>query len=473
MSGSTLIGTNKCWNQHFSEPKSVVSYTFWNQKMSIALKRSILTALKTWKQSARRKPLMLMGARQVGKTTVLQEFGRNEYQSVIYLNFEDVPALKRLFDDKLTPAVLINAISIELTVDILPEKSLIIFDEIQECPQALNSLKYFNEKANEYHIVAAGSLLGVKLLHVKGFPVGKVNFLHLYPLNFSEFLQALGETRLNNYMQEISIVEPLPSNLHEKLLQLFKEYLFVGGMPEAVSEYAQSKDLTQVREIHQEILDAYSLDFAKHAPPQHLMKINQVWGSISGQLAKENKKFIYSVIRKGARAVEFEVALQWLKEAGLIHKVHTISAPKFPLDGYSQFEYFKIYLVDVGLLGARSNLPANILLHGNELFQEFRGALVENFIAQSLAADGYGLYYWSSEGKAEIDFILQEEDKIYPLEIKSGNANKKQSLRAYDQKYAPELLIRISPLNLKKDGKLLNCPLYLIDELKRLLQRLR
>ena len=433
------------------------------------LNRSILTALELWKQGASRKPLLLMGARQVGKTTVLKAFGKSAYENTIYLNFESNPKLKQLFDSQLAPSVLINAIAIEMNVEIAPSTSLIIFDEVQECPQALNSLKYFNESANEYHLIAAGSLLGVKLSHAKGFPVGKVNFLHLYPLNFVEFLDALGEKRLKDFIQDISIFEPLPSNLHEKLLQLLKEYLFVGGMPEAIVEYTQTKNLNQVRKIQQEILDAYSLEFAKHAPPQHLMKINQVWDSIAGQLAKENKKFIYSIIRKGARAADFEVSLQWLKKAGLIHKAHQVSTPKFPLDGYSQFDFFKAYLVDVGLLGAKSHLPANIILYGNQLFQEFRGALVENFIAESLVCNNYSLYYWSSEGKAEIDFILQEEEKIYPLEIKSGNSNKKQSLRVYDQKYTPTLLIRGSTLNLKKDGRILNFPLYLIDRLQQLI----
>jgi predicted AAA+ superfamily ATPase len=438
--------------------------------MSYELKRSIISKLKAWKTDERRKPLLVMGARQVGKTTILREFGRVSYQNVVYLNFEDTPSLKRLFEDTLKPTTLVNAIALELKVEILPGKSLIIFDEVQECPQALNSLKYFNENANEYHIAAAGSLLGVKLSHVKGFPVGKVDFLHCYPLSFTEFLEAMGEARLIDYMRAIRVIEPLPSNLHEKLLQLLKEYLYVGGMPEAVAAFASKKDFSQVSKIHQAILNAYSLDFAKHAPPEHLMKINQVWDSISGQLAKENKKFIYSIIRKGARAADFEVAIQWLKEAGLIHKVYHITAPKFPLDGYQQFDYFKIYLVDVGLLGAKSNLPANVLLHGNQLFQEFRGSLMENFVAESLVCNEYNLYYWASEGKAEIDFVLQEEDKIYPLEVKSGETNKKQSLRVYDQKYFPELLIRCSPLNLKRDAKLLNCPLYLIDQLRGLLR---
>ncbi len=438
--------------------------------MPIKLQRSILSALRAWNGDSRRKPLVLMGARQVGKTTIIKDFAETQYQNLIYLNFEDMPNLKGLFDGTLTPSILINAISIELEADITPERTLIVFDEVQECPRALNSLKYFNENANEYHIIAAGSLLGVKISNIHGFPVGKVNFLHLYPLSFSEFLEAIGEERLNKFIQEIDVIQPIPSNLHEKLLQLFKEYLFVGGMPEAVADYAETKNLTRVRTIHQEILDAYRLDFAKHAPPTHIIKINQVWDSISGQLAKENKKFIYSVIRKGARAAEFEVSLQWLKEAGLIHKVYNISTAKFPLKAYTQFEFFKIYLLDVGLLGAQSNLPANILLHGHQLFEEFRGSLVENFVAESLVCYGYDLHFWSSEGKAEVDFILQEEDKIYPFEIKSGNSNKKQSLRVYNEKYQPNLLIRCSPMNLKLDGKILNCPLYLIDKLKRLIK---
>jgi len=412
-----------------------------------------------------------MGARQVGKTFILKEFGNQEYTNTIYLNFENNPRLCKLFDSSLDPKIILKSLNIETNTEIIEGKTLLIFDEIQECPNALNSLKYFCENAPEQHIVAAGSLLGVKLAHVKGFPVGKVQFLTLYPLGFLEFLEALKETRLKNFIEEQKNIEPLPPNLHEKLLTYFKEYLFVGGMPEAVAEYIDSQNISKVREIQKNILNAYSLDFAKHAPKEQIMKINQVWNSIPNQLSKENKKFIYSAIRQGGRAKEFEVALQWLVEAGLIHKTSLISTPKIPLSAYADINIFKIYLVDIGLLGAMSNLSAKTLLHENELFQEFRGAIVENYIAQELVHSHYSLFYWTSEGKAELDFIIEQDDFIYPLEVKSGNSSKKKSLRVYSDTYHPQMLIRSSPKNLRKDGDILNCPLYLIERLRSLIIR--
>lgn len=422
--------------------------------------------LRNWKNQAKRKPLILMGARQVGKTFVLKKFGQQEYTNTIYLNFEDTPKLCKLFEASLTPEVILRALSIEMDAPIVAGKTLIIFDEVQECPNALNSLKYFCENAKDQHIVAAGSLLGVKLAHTKGFPVGKVQFLTLYPLSFLEFLEALQKDRLTSFLEELNGFDPLPPNIHEKLLGYFKEYLFVGGMPEAVAEYIESQELSKVREIQEAILNGYSLDFAKHAPKEQIMKINQVWGSIPNQLAKENKKFIYSALREGARAKEFEIALQWLIEAGLIYKTSVVSTPKIPLSAYADFNIFKIYLVDVGLLGAMSHLSPKIILHENELFQEFRGAIAENYVAQELAHSHYSLFYWTSEGKAELDFVFEHEDFIYPLEVKSGNSSKKKSLRVYGDTYHPKMLIRTSPMNLKKDGDILNCPLYLIEKLR-------
>lgn len=433
------------------------------------MKRTIMNSLYAWKNEPKRKPLILMGARQVGKTFVLKKFGEQEYSNTVYLNFEDNPRLCKLFDASLDPAMILKALTIEMNAEIIEGKTLIVFDEIQECPNALNSLKYFCENAPKQHIAAAGSLLGVKLAHVKGFPVGKVQFLSLYPLSFLEFLEAVKETRLKSFIEELKNIEPLPPNLHEKLLMYFKEYLFVGGMPEAVAEYIDSQNVSKVREIQTAILNAYSLDFAKHAPKEHIMKINQVWGSIPSQLAKENKKFIYSAIREGGRAKEFEVALQWLMEAGLIYRVPLVSIPKIPLSAYADLNAFKVYLVDVGLLGAMSNLSAKTILHENELFQEFRGAITENYVAQELVHSQYPLYYWTSEGRAELDFIIEQEDFIYPLEVKSGNSSKKKSLRVYGDTYHPKMLIRSSPMNLRKDGDILNCPLYLIEELRALI----
>lgn len=435
------------------------------------MKRNIMKQLLAWKLQAKRKPLLLMGARQVGKTFTLKQFGAAEYENTIYLNFEDNPRLGKLFEASLDPEHILKALRIEVDAEIVPGKTLLIFDEVQESPSALNSLKYFCEKAPEQHICAAGSLLGVKLVHTKGFPVGKVNFMDLYPLSFMEYLEVLGELKLKSYLEELEGIQPLAPNLHVKLLQYFKEYLFIGGMPEAVAEYLDSNDFSKVRQIQEAVLNAYALDFAKHAPKDQVMKINQIWGSIPSQLAKENKKFIYSVIREGARAKEFEIALQWLVEAGLIYKVSNISVPKIPLEAYADPHIFKMYLVDVGLLGAMSHLSAKAILDEHQLFQEFRGALVENYIAQELVHDHKRLFYWSSEGKAELDFVFQQENAVYPLEVKSGNSGKKKSLRVYGDKYHPDLLLRASPINLKKDGDVLNCPLYLVSELRKILAK--
>lgn len=433
------------------------------------MKRKIMENLQAWKKAPKRKPLLLMGARQVGKTYTLKTFGKLAYDTTIYLNFEDNPRLCKLFESGLDPKIILKALSIETQTEIKEENTLIIFDEVQECPNALNSLKYFCEEAPSYHIIAAGSLLGVTLAHTKGFPVGKVDFLTLYPLSFLEFLDAINETKLKEFIETIKISEPLPPNLHEKLLNHYIEYLFVGGMPEAVAEYRASENVTRVREIQNAILNAYKLDFAKHAPKEHIMKINQVWDSIPGQLARENKKFVYSAVREGGRAREFETAIQWLVEAGLIYKVHLVTTPKVPLSAYLEMNAFKVYLVDVGLLGAMAHLSPKTILHESDLLQEFRGALTENFVAQELAQSLYPLFYWTSAGKAEIDFIIEEESYIYPLEVKSGNSKKKKSLKVYSDLYRPKTLIRSSPMNLRKDGDVLNCPLYLIDRLKNLI----
>ncbi len=441
------------------------------------MKRQIFENLQCWKRDTSRKPLILKGARQVGKTYILTVFGQLEYENIAYFNFENSPHLHELFSSSLKPQDIIKVLSIELSVEIKPEKTLIIFDEIQECPEALNSLKYFNEFTNDYHICAAGSLLGVTLAKSKGFPVGKVDFLTLYPLSFDEFLQAKGEDKLIQYMQDIHTVEPLPSILHEKLLIFFKEYMYTGGMPAAVLEYIASEDFNRIRRVQISTLEAYRLDFAKHAPQNTVMRLNQVWDVIPSQLAKENKKFIYSVIRKGARAQEFEMAIQWLAEAGLIYKVYNTSTPKLPLSAYINRDIFKIYVADVGLLGAMAGLSAKAIIYGNTIFQEFQGALVENYVAQELArqnqSQGHGIYYWTSRGQAELDFILEFNDIVYPIEVKSGTSMNKRSLITYTQKYQPKLAIRISPMNLKLDGAVLNCPLYLVGRLKAIINTIQ
>ena len=401
--------------------------------------------------------------RQVGKTYSLQHFGKTSYEKVAYLNFEKDEKLGRYFEETLDPRQLVKTLSIHTNEEIFPHRTLLVFDEVQECPKALNSLKYFCEEANEYHVAAAGSLLGVKTERAKGFPVGKVNFLHLYPLSFFEFLSALGQEKLRAFLEEYHGHEPLPASIHETLSQLLKRYLFVGGMPEAVAEYAKTENVNAVREIQLEILNAYERDFAKHAPPHEIMKITTVWKQVHRQLAKENKKFIFAAIRKSARGRDYEEAIQWLVDAGLIHKSYLVESPKFPLSAYANNDVFKIFLADVGLLGAQSNLAPQTMIEGDLLFTEFKGALTENYVAQELlAAKRKDLYYWTSEGSAEIDFLLEEDHGIVPLEVKAGASQKKKSLLVYHQKYAPSKLVRATTLNLKHDGEIYNYPLYLI-----------
>lgn len=382
-----------------------------------------------------------------------------------YLNFEKDEKLGQYFEGTLDPKQLIKIIAIHTEVEIEPGNTLLIFDEIQNSPKALISLKYFCEEANEYHLVAAGSLLGVKTEGEKGFPVGKVNFLHLYPLTFFEFLSALGQEKTRLFLESYPTFEPISNPLHEKLLQLLKIYFFVGGMPEAVAEYAKTEKLNIVREIQLEILEAYEKDFAKHAPSHKIMKIITVWQQVHRQLAKENKKFIFSAIRKSARGRDYEEAIQWLADAGLIHKSFLVESPKFPLSAYANNNIFKIYLADVGLLGAQSHLSPQTIINGDLLFTEFKGALTENYVAQELIANrGQKNYYWTSEGTAAVDFLI-EEDEIYPLEVKAGASQKKKSLLVYEQKNGPSKLLRATTRNLKHDGRIYNYPLYLISRI--------
>lgn len=430
------------------------------------MKRDIYSQLENWKQSSRRKPLILNGARQVGKTYALKHFGKTSFQKTVYLNFEKNEKLCQYFDATLDPKELIKTLSIHSETDIDPQNTLLIFDEIQECPKALNSLKYFCEEANEYHIAAAGSLLGVKTKGEKGFPVGKVNFLHLYPLTFFEFIAALRHERTRTFLEEYQGFEPIPNPIHEKLIGLLKLYFFIGGMPEAVAEYVKTEKVNTVREIHMEILAAYEKDFAKHAPSHEIMKITTVWGQIHRQLAKENKKFIFSAIRQSARGRDYEEAIQWLSDAGLIHKSFQVSTPKFPLSAYADNTIFKIFLLDVGLLGAQSNLSMKTIIDENALFTEFKGALTENYVAQELiAAQNRNPYYWTSEGVAKIDFLIEKDHEIYPLEVKAGSSSKKKSLLVYNQKYSPSKLLRATTMNLKHNGDIYNYPLYLVCKL--------
>jgi hypothetical protein len=428
------------------------------------MKRDIYSHLQKWKSSDRRKPLILNGARQVGKTHSLKTFGASSYEKVAYLNFEKNEKLGGFFHNTLEPRQLLKTLEIHLEMEIAPHNTLLIFDEIQECPRALNSLKYFCEEANEYQIAAAGSLLGVETANEKGFPVGKVNFLHLFPLSFLEFLSAMGQDRLRAFLQELQTYEPIPAPLHDKAIDLLKLYLFIGGMPEAVASYARDEKLDKVREIQLEILSAYEKDFAKHAPTSEIMKITTVWKQVHRQLAKENKKFIFSAIRGSARGRDYEEAIQWLVDAGLIYKSHLAETPKFPLSAYADSNAFKLFLLDIGLLGAQSNLSSHAVIEGDQLFTEFKGSLMENFVAQELkAVKQRELYYWTSERAAEVDFLIESDHSIYPLEAKAGVSTKKKSLLVYGEKHPTARLSRATLMNLKHDGDIYNYPLYLVS----------
>lgn len=433
------------------------------------MKRDLYTKLLQWKNAKNRKPLILRGARQVGKTHLLKKFGSSEYEKCIYLNFEENPNLKEFFVGRLKPSILLENISAYLEKEIRADSTLIIFDEIQESPNALNSLKYFQEEAPEYHIASAGSLLGVKLANSKGFPVGKVNFLHLYPLSFFEYLDAIGKSRLRELLMNIKEFNPIAIPLHEELIILLKKFMYIGGMPEAISEYATSESLLSIKEIQKAILDAYTLDFAKHAPKDQIMKITDVWDSIPSQLSKENKKFIFKVIREGARGREYETALQWLMDAGLVYKVLNITTAKLPLSGYSDKNIFKIFMLDSGLLAAMSNISVKSVVEDRGLFSEFYGAFTENYVAQELSKQDYNLFYWTSSGIAEVDFIVEKDLQVYPLEVKAGMSIRNKSLTIFNDKYKPKHAFRFSLLNLKKDGNIANIPLYLIDRLNEIL----
>jgi uncharacterized protein len=426
------------------------------------MKRTLLSQLIAWKQSKFRKPLVLQGARQVGKTYLLKQFGEENFKNVAYFNFEKDQNLGSLFDDKLEPELLVRKLSAYSEIKIEASNTLIIFDEIQNSDRALNSLKYFCEDAPQYYIASAGSLLGIKLKHQKSFPVGKVNFLKLYPLNFLEFVSAIGRELLLEHLISMKQSDSFDPIFNKELLELLKVYFFLGGMPEVIKCYLESMDLNQARDAQRDILNAYLLDFAKYAPSDEVIKITNIWQAIPKNLAKENKKFIFSAISKSARAREYELAIQWLLDAGLVYKCKNVCHLGIPLDAYSEANIFKIYLLDIGLLGCLVNLNAKTTLFGNEVFTEFKGAIAENFVAQELVAKSFNLHYWTSAGVAEVDFIVEAENKILPLEVKAGSSSKKRSLLEYAKKYPNSLLSRATTMNFKAEANLFNYPLYAV-----------
>lgn len=428
------------------------------------MKRDIYNKLINWKNSKRRKPLILKGARQVGKTYILKELGKNEYLNVAYFDFEKDPGLNDFFKRKISTKKIIEKLTIYSETEILPEKTLIIFDEIQESSETLTSLKYFNENAGEYHIVAAGSLLGIKVGISSIFPVGNVNFLDLYPFSFGEYLDGIGKTLLRKLLQNKTTLSQIETTFHEELIEHLKMYYFIGGMPEAIKVYVEDKNLNDVRDIQNEILTAYKIDISKHTTKGESIKIIDAWNSIPGQLAKENKKFQYNKISKNARTRNYNESIQWLVDAGLVYKSYNIKTPKLPLSAYKEDNIFKLFLLDTGLLGALLNLSSKTIVEKNKLFSEYNGAFNENYVAQELIANNHKeLYYWTSKTSAEVDFIIYHNEQIFPLEVKAGISTKKKSLKVYGEKYQDKFLHRATLRNFKQDGKICNYPLYAIS----------
>lgn len=426
------------------------------------MKRFILNKLIEWKNSKNRKPLIIKGARQVGKTYILKQFGNENYDGVAYFNFDHDEGLYDLFKNTKDPKRILEQLSFIYGKAIIPEKTLIFFDEIQECPNALNSLKYFQEEANEYHIVCAGSLLGIRLSHTS-FPVGKVEFMNMYPMSFSEFLLADNCENLVEYMKSIDKVENIPDIFFNMLEEKLKAYFIIGGMPEAVFSWVNEKDMEKVNKIQDDILKSYENDFSKHVGENEANKISLIWNSIPSQLAKENKKFLYQVVKEGARAREYEGALNWLNDANLIHKVYNVSKTALPLKAYNDLSCFKIYLNDVGLLRKMSNIDSSIIIEKDRLFEEFKGAFTENYVLNILNIKYNDLVNYYTFDRNEIDFVLQTKNKIIPIEVKSNKLTNNISLTKYNEKFDNDFSIRMSMNNLKKDGKILNIPLFLIE----------
>jgi predicted AAA+ superfamily ATPase len=425
--------------------------------------RSAVKKLIEWKLDKNKKPLVFLGARQVGKTWLIQEFGKTEYKQMVYINFERADILRNTFLQDLDPKRLIMAFEFYSGLKITPEDTLIVLDEIQTAPRGITSLKYFCEEAPEYQIIAAGSLLGINIHPNESFPVGKVDFLQLQPMSFYEFLLAMGEENGIARILREKRWDFTPT-FAEKFKEYLKYYLYVGGMPEAVYAFTEKHDWTKVRRIQNKILNSYRDDFSKHAPKDVLPRINMVWDSIPSQLAKQNKKFIYGVMKEGARAKDFEMAIQWLTDAGLLHKVYNLTKPGLPLNAYQELSAFKLYHNDVGLLGAMSNLKVKTIITGDSLFTEYKGALTEQFVFQQLhLIKDMPLYYFSSDSHLEIDFVVQnEDDEIIPIEVKAAENLQAKSLKTFCEKFKPQTAIRTSLSDFRQESWMTNVPLYII-----------
>lgn len=428
--------------------------------------RVAMEKLLQWKQSRRRKPLIIEGARQVGKTWLMKEFGRQAYSDTVYINFDSNSRMAELFASDLDTERLMMGLELYVGRKIDPANALLIFDEVQEVPRALASLKYFYENAPQYHIVCAGSLLGIALHQGTSFPVGKVDFLKLYPLSFREFLMATEKERFAELLEGGDY--QLISSFRQTYMDALKQYYFVGGMPEAVESFAENKDFNEVRVIQKRILEAYEQDFSKHAPNEIVPRLRMLWNSIPSQLAKENKKFIYGLVREGARAKDYETAMMWLCDCGLVHKVSRVKTAGIPLKAYEDLKAFKLFIVDVGLLGCMAGLRQRTLLDGHDLFVEFKGALTEQYVCQQLKTiEDLNIYYYTNDrGTCEVDFIVDTGEQIIPVEVKAEVNLKAKSLKSYQEKFAPEVAVRTSMTDYKREEWLLNLPLYAIEEIK-------
>lgn len=437
------------------------------------MERLILNDLLKWKNSRHRKPLILKGVRQVGKTWILREFGKRYYENTAYFNFDENEEYRQFFETTKDVERILQNLMLAGGQKILPEKTLIIFDEVQDCPNVINSMKYFCENAPQYHIACAGSLLGIALAKPSSFPVGKVNFLQIDPMTFIEFLMANGDENLVEYLNGTHAIEPIPDAFFNPLTEKLKMYYVTGGMPEPVAMWTQERDVEAMQEALLSILGAYERDFAKHPDVKEFPKISMIWKSIPSQLARENKKFIYKVVKEGARAREYEDALQWLVDARLVHKVYRSTAPRLPMAAYDDLSAFKIYLADVGLLRRLAQLAPTAFGEGNRLFTEFKGALTENYVLQTLITQfEVSPRYWSQNNPPyEVDFLIQRENDIFPVEVKSEANTTSKSLRKFKDLFPEEvkLRIRFSLDNLKLDKDVLNIPLFMADQTDRLI----
>lgn len=437
------------------------------------ISRDIISTFKEWKDAPMRKPILLQGARQIGKTWAMENFGKESFEYCAKFDFDRQEELKSVFQNTKTPERIIKELALFCDVPIIAGKTLIIFDEIQECEEALNCLKYFCEDAPEYHIMAAGSLLGVAVKKRRmTVPVGKVRVIRMYPLSFKEFLRA-SDIHTYEYIEQLTAIEKLPEIILNKLKLEYRRYLVCGGMPDAACAMLENQGMENVDAILQDILDLYELDFAKYAEPREIPRIHAIWHSLPSQLAKENRKFVYKVVKPGARAKDYEDALLWLEDAGMIYRINNITRPLFPLSAYEDLSAFKLYACDCGLLRRLAKLPSSIIVSPTANYTEFKGAMAENAILQSLMPilRREVPFYWSPDSRAEIEFVIQWNDEIIPIEVKAENCVSGRSLSVYKEKYAPKHRIRFSFLNLQYNCGMLSCPSPMADWLPSLLER--